>query len=65
MVVLWLNELRMLWQEWCNSRAGRLAVKSVMPYFYRGGLGCSKVAQEGHALGGLRGWLRGLNKRSF
>ena len=36
-----------------------------MPYFYRGGLGCSKVAHEGHALGGLRGWFRGLNKWNF
>lgn len=34
-----------------------------MPYFYRDGLGCSKVAQEGHDLGGMRGWLSGLNKR--
>lgn len=36
-----------------------------MPYFYRDGLGCSKVALEGHDLGGLRSLFIGFNKRNF
>lgn len=39
--------------------------KDVMPYFYIACWIVSCVAQEGHELGGMRGWFRGLNKMNL
>lgn len=37
-----LNERIVLWQEWSNFGDGCLVARSVMPYFYRDGLGVQK-----------------------